>query len=99
MPPCFLTMDFTIALLRATWALPPSQPMNERQIWFRSQPLRWSTFIRPLLTSDESTLPFFRVAKENSVSRESDTRVMDGVASLVEISCIAASPASQDGKK
>ena len=44
-------------------------------------------------------LDFFRVAKENRVSRPSETRVMVGRASLVEISCIAASPASQDGNR
>ena len=42
---------------------------------------------------------FFRVAKEKRVSRPSETRVMVGAASLVEISCIAARLASQDGNR
>jgi hypothetical protein len=73
--------------------------MNDRQIWLRSQPRRSSTFIRPLDTTDEMPLLFLRVAKDISVSKESDTRVIEGVASLLEMSCMAASPASQLGKK
>ena len=75
--------------------------MNDRQDWSSCQPRRSSTFIRPLLTSEviEMPLDFFRVAKENRVSRPSETRVMLGRASLVEISCIAARPASQDGNR
>src|SRR5829696_1346526 len=38
-------------------------------------------------------------AKEKLVSRASETRVIDGWASLVEISCMPASPASQDGNR
>ena len=55
-------------------------------------------FIRPLLINEEIEMPldFFLVAKENAVSLPSETRVIDGCASLVEISCIAASPDSQD---
>ena len=42
---------------------------------------------------------FFLVAKENAVSFASETRVMDGCASLVEMSCIASRLASQDGNR
>src|SRR5512133_2496277 len=75
--------------------------MKDRHTSSRFQPRRWSTFIRPLLIREEIEMPldFFLVAKENAVSLASETRVIDGCASLVEISCIAASPASQDGKK
>ena len=40
-----------------------------------------------------------RVANENAVSGASDTRVTDGAASLAAISCIAATPADQVGKR
>src|SRR6187200_1270999 len=75
--------------------------MKDRQTSLSFQPRRSRTFIRPLLITDdiEILLDFFLVAKENVVSLASETRVMDGCASLVEISCIAASPASQEGNK
>src|SRR5215204_3411117 len=75
--------------------------MKDRQTCSRSHPLLSSTFIKPLLTSDEIGIPvdFLRVAKEKLVSRASETRVIDGWASLVEISCMPASPASQDGNR
>src|SRR4029450_2827897 len=75
--------------------------MKDRQTSSRFQPRRSSTFIRPLLINDEIGMPldFFLVAKENAVSLASETRVTDGWASLVEISCMAASPASQEGKR
>ena len=75
--------------------------MNDRHTALRSQPRFSSTFIRPLLTTDEMEKPllFLRVANENAVSFESDTRVTDGWASLVEISCMAARPASQEGNR
>jgi hypothetical protein len=44
-------------------------------------------------------LDFFLVAKENAVSFPSETWVIDGCASLVEISCMAARPDSQDGNR
>ena len=55
----------------------------------------------PLLTNEEieMRLDFFLVAKVNAVSFASETRVIDGCASLAEISCIAASPASQEGNR
>jgi hypothetical protein len=54
-----------------------------------------------LLIKEEIEMPldFFLVAKEKAVSLASETLVMDGCASLVQISCIAASPASQEGKR
>src|SRR4030095_10956223 len=75
--------------------------MKDRQTSSRFQPRRWRTFIRPLLIREEIEMPldFFLVANENVVSLASETRVIDGCASLVEISCMAASPASQDGNK
>jgi hypothetical protein len=75
--------------------------MKDRQDWSSCQPRFSRTVIRPLLTSEviEMPLDFFRVAKKKRVSRPSDTRVTVGRASLVEISCIAARPASQDGKR
>src|SRR5690625_1620449 len=73
--------------------------MNDRQACDRSQPRRASSRMNPLLTNEDSERLFFLVANENRVSRASETRVTDGVASLVEISCIAASPASHDGNK
>src|SRR3954447_19194408 len=99
MPPCPVMIDFTIDFSRSTWLLPPSYPTKDRQIWSRSQPRRSSTFIRPLVTRDETENPllFLRVAKENSVSRASETRVTDGRASLMEMSCMAARPTSHDG--
>ena len=65
------------------------------------QPRRSSTFINRLLIKEEieMRLDFFLVAKENAVSFASETRVMDGCASLVEMSCMAARPASQDGNR
>jgi hypothetical protein len=55
----------------------------------------------PLLINDEIETPldFFLVAKENAVSLASETQVTDGWPSPVEISCMAASPASQEGKR
>lgn len=75
--------------------------MKDRQTSSRFQPRRSRTFIKPLLINDERDMPadFFLVANENAVSRASETRVIDGCASLVEISCMAASPALQDGNR
>src|SRR4030095_16374191 len=75
--------------------------MKDRQTSSRFQPRRWRTFIRPLLISEEIEMPLdlFLVANENAVSFPSETRVIDGCASLVEISCIAASPDSQVGNR
>src|SRR5215216_7626575 len=75
--------------------------MKDRHTSSKFQPRRWRTFIRPLLIKEEIEMPldFFLVANEKAVSFASETRVMDGCASLVEISCIAASPASHDGKR
>ena len=75
--------------------------MKDRQTSSSFQPRRWRTFISPLLINEEIEMPldFFLVAKENAVSFASETRVIDGCASLVEISCIAARPASQDGNR
>src|SRR4029450_4473391 len=75
--------------------------MKDRQTSSRFQPRRWRTFIRPLLISEEIEMPldFFLVANENAVSFPSETRVIDGCASLVELSCIAASPDSQVGNR
>src|SRR4249919_1207245 len=75
--------------------------MKDRQTSSRFQPRRCRTFISPLLINEEIEIPldFFLVAKEKRVSFASEIRVMDGCASLAEISCIAASPASQDGNR
>src|SRR5829696_981319 len=75
--------------------------MKDRQTASRSQPRRSSTFINPLLIKEEMEirLDFFLVAKENAVSLASETRVIDGCASLVEMSCMAARLASQDGNR
>src|SRR5215217_7527319 len=75
--------------------------MKDRQTSSNFQPRRCRTFIIPLLINEEIEIrpDFFLVAKENAVSLASETRVMDGCASLVEISCMAASPASQEGNK
>ncbi len=78
--------------------------MNERQMFsvarLLAQPLAFM--------SVGSTVPAMNlskpvrsllVASEKPVSRASETRVIDGVASYSEIACIAARPASQFGKK
>ena len=100
-PPCLPTMSLTIFFCRATCALPPSEPMKHRQTSSRFQPRRSSTFIRPLLINDEIETPldFFLVAKENAVPLASETQVTDGWPSPVEIWCMAASPAFQEGKR
>lgn len=75
--------------------------MNDRQTASRSQPRRSSTAIRPFWIFPERLKPFLAlpVAKEKAVSRASETRVTEGCASLVEISCMAARPASQLGNR
>ena len=74
--------------------------MNDRQMSSRFQPFERkiagstvpdTNFVTPWLS--------FEVASENRVSMLSETRVIDGAASLSAISCIARSPVSKFGKK
>src|SRR3954451_8270038 len=75
--------------------------MKLRQDWSRSQPRRSSSLNSWLPTVEETEKPFdaLRVERENWVSYASLTRVTEGCASLVEISCMAARPASQLGNR
>ena len=51
------------------------------------------------MTSAETPLLSFDVANDISVSISFETRVIEGLASLSEIACMAARPASQVGKR
>ncbi len=75
--------------------------MNERQRPLRSLPHFACMIFGSAVSAMNLSKPlrFFEVESENSVSRASEMRVMDGAASDSEIACIAAIPASQVGKK
>jgi hypothetical protein len=74
--------------------------MNDSAIALVSKPRRRVRYCCSAADFIRSTASgVLRVAKEKRVSGPSETRVMDGAASLEAISCIAARPSAHDGNR